>query len=1155
MLNLYASRVPMEAWYALTDAIRQSIAAGRHAYLVVPSQFTVEAEQALFAALDTPILMKAQVKSFRSLVRDILQEGSGLRTPVLTEEGRRMLVRSLLESKKEEREVFTAGTIGTQLVDDFVRQMQEWKEYGIDSQRLQAEAEKAPENHRTRRKFAEIAAIYEAYEEALGNIRLDGDDQMRHAFAQLSEVSVFDGVDFFFDRFHSMSKIEGEALAALEKTGHTLHVSVTMDPGMARTILSAPPEIGAETLEWMLSEKTDDAAAFSLSTRFVRQLAAMTSVTLRPVAARPATPYQKQALQAAQAVFALKTPPHPAKEASASNDQKQGIRLVSYRNTEQEVDGLVVAMKKLVAEEGAHFSDIAVFLTEQTEYASMLKRAFHRDRIRFFYDEVKEVAYHPLLRTIRALLALNLKGPRPETMLAFLKAGLLGVEEEEIEIYQRFIEERHIRYGMFEEIRYFTADPTRQFRDAEEEARYRHPYDVARRVNTIVLERLHFFARRIETAHRVKDFAAALVETLRTPITQNALFAYGETLQSEGEEERLAIHERVWSALMERLDEMVELFADKETDLALFAGLCEEGLAGISLGVIPPFKEQVFVGDLLRSRMQPRKYVFILGMTDAWLPGMHKETWLLSEEEKALVLEKGEALPSMQRFAVEEERLNFYSVLQQATERLTLSTAMQDSANASMTPSHWLLRMKECLGLALTVQDTFGFPEILYSRGLILKRLPALLREEDTSPAVRRFAERVLSHMKALPAYRELAETLEREGAESPERPLLPQEITLALYPSETISASQLECFAACPYQYFVRYGLRARESEDLSIQALDIGSILHAAVDQWTTLLPGYLEQGKLPDFAASEAVLLQAGDASIQAFLDAVKRNDPKNAFMLDLAKETMRETHARLLSHLAKSKICRVDHEYSFGPGRNLPGIVLAESPRSVLLEGRMDRVDTIRENAQRYVEVIDYKTGNTGFDLTAMMSGTRLQLPLYLKAASQNGKPLGAFYFPVHAPAPSEEKEGDGEMLLWPKELKLSGFMSRVPVGEALDERLAESAAASVYQFNGNGKDWTKRENVLTQTEMERLLQESVEKAQKLTASRESGYISAHPVYWKISDSSRHSGCHYCPYAAICRFERLRQFGAQRILPSTDWKSWKAQQETEPKGGEA
>ena len=92
MLNLYASRVPMEAWYALTDAIRQSIAAGRHAYLVVPSQFTVEAEQALFAALDTPILMKAQVKSFRSLVRDILQEGSGLRTPVLTEEGRRMLV-------------------------------------------------------------------------------------------------------------------------------------------------------------------------------------------------------------------------------------------------------------------------------------------------------------------------------------------------------------------------------------------------------------------------------------------------------------------------------------------------------------------------------------------------------------------------------------------------------------------------------------------------------------------------------------------------------------------------------------------------------------------------------------------------------------------------------------------------------------------------------------------------------------------------------------------------------------------------------------------------------------------------------------------------------------------------------------------------------
>lgn len=53
------------------------------------------------------------------------------------------------------------------------------------------------------------------------------------------------------------------------------------------------------------------------------------------------------------------------------------------------------------------------------------------------------------------------------------------------------------------------------------------------------------------------------------------------------------------------------------------------------------------------------------------------------------------------------------------------------------------------------------------------------------------------------------------------------------------------------------------------------------------------------------------------------------------------------------------------------------------------GRIDRVDIMEEpeNNRVYVKVIDYKTGNTSFDLLALYHGLRLQLMVYLDGALQ------------------------------------------------------------------------------------------------------------------------------------------------------------------------
>lgn len=1180
MIDIYPSRFPEDAWKGLVEAIKHSLSRGRRAYLVVPSQFTVEAEQALFEALQTNVLMQAQVKSFHSLVRDILQEGSGLCTPVITEEGRRMLIRLLLEENKDERRVLTPGTIGTDLCQAFVQQLREWKEYDILPDIVEEKANRLPEGDRTRQKLLEMAQIFRAYEDALGNTRCDSDDELTLAFQQLSSLAVFDGVDFFFDRFHSLSKREADAVKALVMCGYAVHFTLPLDPRIANVIATAPENMPYAAQEALFTDMVDDAAAFSLSARFARQLSGLSPLRLHDVskfspnnknfeekassavssrigrstsAAGHILPMRSAIDRGARAVFAFRTSQNPPTEGAASVP----IRFARYRNSEQEVEGVIVAIKKRMQKEGAKENDFAIFLTDIEEYAPLLKRALRREGLRFFYDEIKEVSYHPLLRTIRALLLLSEEGPRPETMLSLVKAGLLGVEEDDIESYQRYLDQRNIRYRMVEQDRYFTfQDEGLRMGDGERERRKRQA-DTARRVNRAILDYYYAFEERMQKGKNIRDFAGALVAALRTPETAQALFHYGETLRQEGEEERLALHRRIWDAVMERLNEMVDLFSDREMDRHTFVALCEEGFSGISLGVIPPFADQIVVGDLLRSRLRPRPYVFLLGVSDAYLPSVRKENALLSEEEKAMLSDSDAPLPSTNRFAVEEERLNFYSVLHQAKEHLTLSSAMQNQANESMNPSPWMQRLQTALGQPTTIVDTFSLSDMLYSRGLLLTVLPAILQDADASEERKKTAKQMLDGMRKLPAYREMAEAILDSIAEDERKPLSVK-LVQELYPADTLSASQLENFARCPYQYFLRYGLRAEEERLFTVNAPDIGNYLHAAVDRWTTYVSPFLAKNALPSFSTSEDVMRRESEKVLSEVMDPIKREDPKNAFLLRMAKKTLHESHARIFDHLQNSKIQTVLHEFTFGPKNALPGLVLADSPRRLLLYGRMDRLDIVKNEQEAYVEVLDYKTGATFFSLSEILGGVHLQLPLYLRVAEAMGKPFGAFYFPLHAPKAKDVEPLAEENRDWDKDLRLDGFLCQDVVATRFDARLEEEDAASVYALKGRKKDWAEQENVLRPNEVDHLLDSAEHIARSLTASREAGVIAPRPLVIRSGRKTAFSGCAYCPFQAVCRFEKQRHYSKQRFVEKTDWKEWKdslgtsAQDSTEEKG---
>lgn len=96
-----------------------------------------------------------------------------------------------------------------------------------------------------------------------------------------------------------------------------------------------------------------------------------------------------------------------------------------------------------------------------------------------------------------------------------------------------------------------------------------------------------------------------------------------------------------------------------------------------------------------------------------------------------------------------------------------------------------------------------------------------------------------------------------------------------------------------------------------------------------------------------------------------------------------------------------------------GEAKPYVIPLESG-SVSIRGSIDRVDTLEKNGEKYVRVIDYKSGTKEFNLSDVLYGLNLQMFVYLFAVCNdkncrvNGIPAGVLYMHVSK-----------RMLMWAK----------------------------------------------------------------------------------------------------------------------------------------
>ena len=115
-------------------------------------------------------------------------------------------------------------------------------------------------------------------------------------------------------------------------------------------------------------------------------------------------------------------------------------------------------------------------------------------------------------------------------------------------------------------------------------------------------------------------------------------------------------------------------------------------MEALRLSLVPPSLDQVFVGDVDRSRPDAARYVFLLGVNDGACPHVPEKTVFFPKKSGGLERLGANGPESA---ALADEQFLTYMVLTRASQGLRVSYSLADEDGRALVPSLLVTHLKE----------------------------------------------------------------------------------------------------------------------------------------------------------------------------------------------------------------------------------------------------------------------------------------------------------------------------------------------------------------------------------------------------------------------------------------------------------------------------
>lgn len=1095
---------------AFRTVIRESMEdRGRHFFLLVPEQYGMMMQKRMLELHPRHASANIEVLGFNRLAWRIFEE-CGVRSPgIMDDTGKAMVLRRVAAAKADELTVWRHRLRQAGFTAHVKSMISEFYQYGVTPEMLEQAAEDGSGAVRLplRQKLHDLSVLYRAFREFVTSDRIPAEELLPMLCRYLPQSRLVRDAVFLLDGFTGFTPVQYRVIETLLPLAAELRFTVT---------------IGAEADPYRVPAAED---LFRMSAEMTQKIGRLADSAGVPHG-KDLTLRERYRFAKAPALAFLEE--HFLRyDGAVSNDIPEGIALCTAETPAGEAAAAAAEILRLVKAEGFRYREIAVISADFENYEPELRHEFLRQGIPFYSDRSLPVAANPLPEMLRAALECVADRYSAGSFLRFLKCGLIPDPDHLIPVCASYMERCGVRgYGKLSAAWEYLPDDLDWIRLEELNAFRAQAVGLLEPLRTV----FH------EGKASVGAVSACLRGLMEVTGAEETLEQLKKRFREAGDAERVREYERVYPETVRILTEMETLLGDEELGKDDMRGILEAGLAEVRVGQIPAYADRVAVGDITRTRLSEVRALLFLGMNDGLIPKLKQEGCILTDREKETLASLKISLAPTAKEDLWIQRFYLYRVMTQPEERLWLSRAAADRSGKTMRPSGILTRLNTLfpnLPENLWKGETELWSELQARRLLTLKLMEmraALSGGEGAAPEVLDSTASLLTGYCAEPERRETAERLIGAASWFYDGGGLTRETAELLYGSLLSgSVTRLETFSRCACRHFLQYGLGLQEKRVFEISSADLGTLAHRAVQ--LAFLHAGQEGTDLRDLddAALEELAGRSADEAALADAAGLYTDTARNRWIMKRLRSIVRRSIACIAEQLRRGDYRPYAHEQRFDGEKGDRRLRIPLEHGTLALRGTTDRVDICEDGGKVYVKIIDYKTGSTRWEPFRILSGSQIQLILYLDAMTElleqrfPGKEIvpGAVFYdpladPVYKMKGGETPEKlDAEMK---KALRPSGLVNIDP---AALRHLSKTGPelTEILPLNYSAKSGVSGESAAYRKQFDDLRGFVRKEAERSGNRILSGETEAMPLSEGNSDA-----CAYCPYRAVCGYDR-------------------------------
>lgn len=1047
--------------------------------MLVPETIFFETESSFFDMLGPQECRQITVASFARLCTYVFSTTGNMKDNVIDDGIRSIIMSKTLEEVSDNLTVFNSKNTRKSILDLMLHSLKECKKDSITPDMLNNVSNLIQEEN-LKLKLKETALVLDAYDAITSKTYIDPLDDLTRLKYIIDETNMFDGYTVVVDSFSGFTYQQLEVLEVIMRQCKDFYITLHLDTSNSHL------EIFDTT---------------SRTKRAIKRIASNNNIQVKPNLI-----LDKNYRFASDELAFLNDNIFRYSDEIFEN-KAENIHTYLCDNIYNEVEFVCKNIKRLIVEESYSYNDIAVVTRDFSKYIGVLDVALEKYNIPFFMNIPKDIYTSPVVRFISSAIDSVIYNFDRENILTMLKTGLTTLTELEISEFENYIYTWNINNRNL--CREFTDNPL-GFQSLTDSAI--HKLELLESVRKTVIIPLENFVNSCKNTSCV-NISKAIYNLLQDFNIENTIVNLYDNLEKQGLIFEAKEQVRIYNLLMETFDKIVAVAGDDNIDLKKYKEYFDYKLQTLSISDIPRYQDQLLVGVIDRVRLNDVKAVFVIGAIEGEFPRVPKTAGVFSENERRLLIQKDLPLTDSLEDMFCHEKYLAYCALTFPSEKLYITAYTSDYSGGMYTPS-------EIFTSVVTM-----FPQRKVTHLAEINEYNELWSEQQAFEVLSKNFRENNSEVSALKSYfsdSRYSDLIKKISSSIENKPIKIYDKTVAekLFSKNLrISASQLELYNLCAFQYFCSYGLKVKERQRASIDAVQIGNVVHYFME---VFLKKYNKQS-LNELSTDE--IKNSIDEILTTYADenfGGLENKSQNFLNLyDRLKHNIYILLKEVIKQLLSSDFVPTDFELSIKENGDIPEYkVMVDENSSVSVTGYIDRVDTMdKSNNELYVRVVDYKTGNKMFKLSEILYGINMQMLIYLKAVTSNGKnyygkdiiPTGILYMPSFAEEIDADLNTTKEQIEKKVEdnFRMNGLLlddSRVL--EAMDSN------GNSIKFKRKSKGSIFSDNLATQQQFEYIFNHIDDVLVGMAKDLWNGEVSPSPL------KGIKNGCAYCPYDSVC-----------------------------------